>query len=245
MRHLLLVLAAALLWRAACAQPVFEGNTTVTWQEAMDRYTRLAAAHAGAKLVTIGQDDGGQPIHLFILSDGSGHTPDSIRASRKNILWITNGIHPGEPDGIDASLLLAQALLDSDQLMGLLVHTAVCIVPVYNVSGALNRGSTSRSSQNGPLAYGFRGNAKNLDLNRDFMKLGSENARTLVAALSAWDPDIYFETHVSDGADHQYIMALLATQKDKLAPPLAEFMTSVLMPEQYHWMGRKGLLMCP
>lgn len=246
MRHrLLLLLAAALLVQSASAQPVFQGNATVTWQEAIDRYARMGAAYAGAKLVTIGQDDGGQPIHLFILSDGSGHTPDSIRAAGKNILWITNGIHPGEPDGIDASLLLAQALLDSDQLMGLLVHTAVCIVPVYNVSGALNRGSTSRSSQNGPVAYGFRGNARNLDLNRDFMKLGSANARALVAALTAWDPDIYFETHVSDGADHQYIMALLATQKDKLAPPLAEYMSGVLVPGQYQWMGEKGLLMCP
>src|SRR5690606_23648524 len=116
----------------------------------------------------------------------------------------------GEPDGIDASLMLAQTLLDSDQLMGLLVNTAVCIVPVYNVSGALNRGSYSRANQNGPLEYGFRGNARNLDLNRDFMKMDSENARSLVSALSRWDPDVYFETHVSDGADHQYIMALLA-----------------------------------
>ena len=57
-----------------------------------------------------------------------------------------------------------------------------------------------------------------MDLNRDFMKMDSENARSLEAALTAWDPDIYFEPHVSDGADHQYTMALLATQKDKLSP---------------------------
>jgi hypothetical protein len=193
----------------------------------------------------LGHDDDGHPIHLFILSDGSGFTPDSIRAAGKNILWITNGIHPGEPDGIDASLLLAQALLESDQLMGLLVNTAVCIVPVYNVSGCLQRGSYSRANQNGPAEYGFRGNAKNLDLNRDFMKMDSENARTLVAALARWDPDIYFETHVSDGADHRYIMALLATQKDKLSKPLAEFMSGTLVPGQYAWMHRKGMRMCP
>ncbi len=227
------------------AQWVFEGDTSATWQQAIHRYAFLDSIHGGAKLTTIGHDDDGHPIHLFILSDGSGFTPDSIRAAGKNILWVTNGIHPGEPDGIDASLMLAQALLESDQLMGVLVNTAVCIVPVYNVSGSLNRGSFSRANQNGPREYGFRGNAKYLDLNRDFMKMDSENAHTLVAALTAWDPDIYFETHVSDGADHQYIMALMATQKDKLAKPLGDFMTGTLIPGQYEWMQRKNLLMCP
>jgi hypothetical protein len=240
-----LVLVLLACGNAMKAQWTFQGNRSATWQEAIARYSHLDSIHSGAKLTTIGMDDDGHPIHLFIISDGSGFTPDSIRATGKNILWITNGIHPGEPDGIDASLILAQALLESDQLMGLLVNTAVCIVPVYNVSGALNRGPHSRANQDGPEEYGFRGNAKNLDLNRDFMKMDSRNARSLVAALTAWDPDLYFETHVSDGADHQYIMALLATQKDKLAKPLAAFMTNTLIPGQYDRMNRKHLLMCP
>lgn len=239
----LLIIAFATM--NAHAQWSFKGDTTVTWQQSIARYQQLDAQHTGARLMEIGKDDDGHPIHLFVISDGSGFTPDSIRAAGKNILWITNGIHPGEPDGIDASLMLAQALLESDQLMGLVVHTAVCIVPVYNVSGALNRGSFSRANQNGPEEYGFRGNAKNLDLNRDFMKMDSENARSLVSALTRWDPDIYFETHVSDGADHQYIMALLSTQKDKLSGPIAEFMTNTLIPGQYTWMAKKNMLMCP
>jgi len=227
------------------AQWTFSGDSTVTWEQAIARYQALAAMHSGAKLIEIGHDDDGHPIHLFIISEGSGFTPDSIRAAGKNILWITNGIHPGEPDGIDASLMLAQALLESDQLMSLTVHTAVCIVPVYNVSGALNRGSFSRVNQDGPKEYGFRGNSKNLDLNRDFMKMDSQNARSLVSALAKWDPDIYFETHVSDGADHQYIMALLSSQKDKLSSPIADFMVKTLIPGQYAWMQRKQMLMCP
>ena len=239
------LLFTSILAATAMLAQTFTGNTSATWQEAINRYAQMDSLYAGAKLIVIGHDDGGRPIHLFILSDGSGFTPDSIRAAGKNILWVTNGIHPGEPDGIDASLMLARSLLDSDQLMGLLVHTAVCIVPVYNVSGALERGTHSRANQNGPREYGFRGNAKNLDLNRDFMKMDSQNARSLIPALAKWDPDIYFETHVSDGADHQYIMALLSAQKDKLAPPLADFMANTLIPGQYEWMAHKELLMCP
>ncbi|HPF89911.1 MAG TPA: M14 family zinc carboxypeptidase, partial [Flavobacteriales bacterium] len=227
------------------AQWRFEGNTTPTWEEVIQRYAEFDRTRPGTTLVQIGRDDDGSPIHLFVLSDGSGSTPDSIRAAGKNILWITNGIHPGEPDGIDASLLLVQALLDSDQYMGLLAHTAVCIVPVYNVSGARQRNGTSRVNQMGPEEYGFRGNARNLDLNRDFMKVDAANTRTLITALNTWDPDIYFETHVSNGADHQYVMELLTTHPDKLDPDLRHFMQERLMPRQYGWMEQRGHLMCP
>ena len=232
-------------WIQLSGQWQYQGTTTPTWPEVISRYKEMDRAHAGAKLMEIGHDDDGSPLHLFVISDGSGFTPDSIRRSNKNILWITNGIHPGEPDGIDASLLLAQALLDSDQYMGLLAKTAVCIVPVYNVNGSKQRSATSRANQNGPAEYGFRGNARNLDLNRDFIKMDAENTRGMVAALRYWDPDVYFETHVSNGADHQYVMELLTTQKDKLDPSLSAFMTSTMVPELHAWMDRKEILMCP
>ncbi len=227
------------------AQWTFKGDTTATWEQAIARYEQLDRMHTGARLMEFGNDDDGSPIHVFVLSDGSGFTPDSIRAAGKNILWITNGIHPGEPDGVDASLMLAQALLESDQLMGLLVHTAVCIVPVYNVWGAEQREHPSRPDQQGPAEHGIRGNARNLDLNRDFIKMDAENTRALETALARWDPDVYFETHVSDGADHRYVMELLTTEKDKLAPSLGSFMTETMVPELHAWMDRKGMLMCP
>ncbi|MBK6832444.1 MAG: hypothetical protein IPG92_17685 [Flavobacteriales bacterium] len=241
----LIILALLAARLPVAAQWHFTGDTTVTWEQAIARYQEFDRMHAGAQLFEIGKDDDGSPIHLFVISDGSGFTPDSIRNAGKNILWITNGIHPGEPDGIDASLLLAQALLESDQLMGLTVHAALCIVPVYNVSGAKRRGSFSRANQTGPVEYGFRGNARNLDLNRDFIKADASNTRALEAALVRWDPDVYFETHVSDGADHQYVMELLTTQKDKLNGGLSQFMTRTMIPELYEWMERKEMLMCP
>lgn len=229
----------------AMAQWRFEGDSTPTWEAVIARFEGLDQMHRGAKLFEIGADDDGSPIHLFVISDGSGFTPDSIRAAGKNILWITNGIHPGEPDGIDASLMLAQALLESDQLMGLTVRTAVCIVPVYNVSGAKQRNSASRVNQNGPAEYGFRGNARNLDLNRDMIKADSRNTRSLLTALTHWGPDVYFETHVSNGADHQYVMELLTSQKNKLDPALSRFVQRTLVPDLQAWMERKGIPMCP
>jgi murein tripeptide amidase MpaA len=239
------ILLSALLATPCLSQWTYTGDTTATWEQAVARYQDLDRLHSGAGLVEFGHDDDGSPLHLFLIADGSGFTPDSIRAAGKNILWITNGIHPGEPDGVDASLMLAQALLESDQLMGLMAHTAVCIVPMYNVSGAERRGAFSRANQNGPLEYGFRGNARNLDLNRDFIKADAENSRSMQRGLAQWDPDVYFETHVSDGADHQYVMELLTTQKDKLDGGLSAFMTRTMVPRLYEWMKSKNMLMCP
>ncbi|MCW5898144.1 MAG: hypothetical protein KIT10_02655 [Flavobacteriales bacterium] len=223
----------------------FTGTTTPTWAEAIDAFRDLDHAHAGATLTVMGADDDGSPIHLFILHDGTAPHPDSLRAAGKRILWITNGIHAGEPDGVDASLLLASALLHSDQYMGLLAKTTVCIVPVYNVSGAQQRNSHSRANQIGPEEYGFRANARNLDLNRDFIKADSRNTRDLLKTLRHWDPDIYFETHVSNGADHQYVMELLTTHPDRLEPALRMYLDGTLKPGLYEWMGQRGILMCP
>jgi len=230
---------------SASAQWTFTGTTTPTWAEAIGEFRELADMRTGATLTVLGADDNGQPIHLFILHDGTTPHPDSLRAMGKRILWITNGIHAGEPDGVNASLLLARALLDSDQYMGLLVNTAVCIVPMYNVSGALHRNSHSRANQNGPEEYGFRANARNLDLNRDLIKADSRNTQTLLAALNEWDPDIYLETHVSNGADHQYVMELLTTHPDRLESALRGFMKDTLKPGLYEWMDRRKQLMCP
>lgn len=223
----------------------FNGNSTPTWAETIGAYRELDEAHTGATLQVIGADDNGSPIHLFVLHDGSGATPDSIRAAGKRILWITNAIHAGEPDGVDASLLLARALLHSDQYMGLLARTAVCIVPIYNVSGAQLRNRHTRANQTGPEEYGFRANTRNLDLNRDLIKADSRNTRTLLESLAHWDPDIYFETHVSNGADHQYVMELLTTHPDRLEAPLQHFLKERLKPDLYAWMEQRGLLMCP
>ena len=229
----------------AFTQWSFSGSTTPAWAETIEAFRELADTRSGATMSVMGTDDNGSPMHLFVLHDGTFPHPDSLRAAGKSILWITNGIHPGEPDGVDASLLLARALLDSDQYMGLLANTAVCIVPVYNVSGAQQRNSHSRANQNGPEEYGFRANARNLDLNRDFIKADSRNTRDLLKALHHWDPDIYFETHVSNGADHQYVMELLTTHPDRLDPALRSYLSSTLKPGLSEWMNRRGQLMCP
>ena len=58
-------------------------------------------------------------------------------------------------------------MVQNDSLQKLCKTSIMTIIPVYNVGGALNRNSHTRANQNGPTTYGFRGNARNFDLNQD------------------------------------------------------------------------------
>lgn len=221
-------------------------NETVTWQEAIDMYQWLDEQYEDARLMEIGWTDAGRPLHLFVIDQGRDFSPELIRRSGKNILFINNGIHPGEPCGVDASLKLATDLLSGrDSCAVHLDQTAVAIVPLLNVGGALNRSPYHRANQNGPVEHGFRGNARNLDLNRDFIKLDSKNTQSLVALLREWDPDIFVDTHTSNGADYPYTITLINSHTQRHEPSQASFLDSTLLPFLFEGMERSPYLMSP
>ena len=222
------------------------GNTTATYAECIAYYQKLAAAYPQQmKMAEAGPTDAGQPLHEVVLSADSDPDPTSTRQKNRRILFIQNGIHPGEPEGIDASMMLARDLLQQPSLRKLLAQVTVVIVPVYNIDGMLNRNATTRVNQNGPATYGFRGNARHLDLNRDYIKQDSRNARSFAALFQKWQPDIFVETHTSNGADYQYTMTLIATQHSKLAPALGTYLQSQLLPALYQGMTQKKWPMTP
>ena len=222
------------------------GNTTATYAECIAYYQKLAAAYpAHLHLAEAGPTDAGQPLHEVVLSTDGDADPASTRRKNRRILFIQNGIHPGEPEGIDASMMLARDLMQQPRLQKLLAGVTVVIVPVYNIDGMLNRNSTTRVNQNGPAAYGFRGNARHLDLNRDYIKQESRNARSFAALFQKWQPDVFVETHTSNGADYQYTMTLIATQHNKLAPALGTYLQSQLLPALYKGMEQKKWPMTP
>jgi hypothetical protein len=239
-------MAACLIWLSCTgsqAQTRKIYTTTPTYGELIAVYTGFTVSSPHTQLLTYGTTDVGKPLHLFVVSKEKIFDPAELRKKNKRVLLINNGIHPGEPDGIDASIELVKTLLSKPaQLPDDLV---ICIVPVFNVDGCLNRGKYSRANQNGPEEYGFRGNARNLDLNRDFIKCDAANTRSLQLIFQEWKPDVFVDTHVSNGADYQYVMTLIATQKDKLSTGLAKFMTDELTPSLYKTMKEKKYEMCP
>ncbi|SET43769.1 M14 family metallopeptidase [Hymenobacter actinosclerus] len=221
------------------------GNTTATYDECLAYYQRLDAAYPEIQLREAGTTDSGRPLHVVVVSGDGDMDPASLRAKGRRVVFIQNGIHPGEPEGIDASLMLARDYVQNKALRRQLADVVLVIIPIYNVGGALNRNTSTRTNQNGPESYGFRGNARNLDLNRDYIKQDSRNARSFAALFQRWQPDVYVDTHTSNGADYQYTLTLIATQKDKLHPALSQYMQRELLPALYGGMDRKKWYLAP
>jgi hypothetical protein len=217
-------------------------NYTATYAEVMAYYPKLVKQYPQqVKLFNYGITDAGKPLTLVVVSKDGTFDPVKIKQQNKRVILINNGIHPGEPEGIDASMMLVRDLLKKNQLPK---DVVVCFIAVYNIDGSLNRG-VSRVSQNGPRAYGFRGNYRNLDLNRDFIKADSRNALAFMQILNNWKPDIFLDNHASNGADYQYVMTLIETQKDKQHPLLAEYTAKTLSPELFRRMEKSGFEMVP
>ncbi|KAA9326007.1 M14 family metallopeptidase [Adhaeribacter soli] len=221
------------------------GNQTVTYADCIAWYQKLDKEYAQIKIREYGKTDVGKPLHLVVFSPEKVFDPDKIRKHNKRILFIQNGIHPGEPEGIDASMMLLRDLLQKPEWKQQLQNLVIIVVPVYNVDGMLNRNSGTRANQDGPESYGFRGNARNLDLNRDYIKTESGNAKAFQEIFQEWQPDIFVETHTSNGADYQYVMTLIATQKDKLQPVLGQYLEAEMLPHLYAEMEKAGFPMIP
>ncbi|QJW90839.1 M14 family metallopeptidase [Spirosoma taeanense] len=214
-----------------------QGRQTATYTEIIRYYQQLDRQFKQAKLIEIGKTDVGKPLHLFLLA------ADQVFTSRPDrvTLLINNGIHPGEPEGIDACMMLARDLLLANKLPK---NVLLAIVPVFNVGGSLNRG-VSRANQNGPETYGFRGNARNLNLNRDFIKADAENTRSFQAMFQSLKPQVFVDNHTSNGADYQHVVTYFATQKDKLHPAVSGYMTQTFQPNLDKALTEKGFPPAP
>ena len=200
------------------------------YKEAIEYYQQLADSYPEITLTEIGETDSGHPLHLVIFNTDGKTDINTIKNSPKNRVLINNGIHPGESDGIDASMMMLRDIVQSDSLKKSYKNTLINIIPIYNIGGALNRNSHTRVNQNGPKEYGFRGNAQNYDLNRDFVKQDTKNAVSFAQIFHTIDPDVFIDNHVSNGADYQYAITHLFTQHNKLGGALGKFIETQMRP---------------
>ncbi len=121
----------------------------------------------------------------------------------------------------------------------------LAFIPIYNIGGCLNRSANYRVDQDGPEEFGFRGNSQNLDLNRDFIKCDSKDARAFTEIFHLLDPDVLVDNHVSNGADYQHVMTLLTTQHNKLGGVMGDFLSTSFEPGIYSSMKTKGYDLIP
>jgi hypothetical protein len=220
-----------------------KGKESATYAQSIAYYQQLALKYKSIQIKTMGPTDAGLPLHIVLFSSDKQFTSAEWKKKNKLVILVTNGIHPGEPDGIDASMMLMRDLASGK--IKAPSNIVLAVMPVYNIGGALNRNSSSRVNQDGPVSYGFRGNSQNLDLNRDFIKSDTKEAVSFAKIFHWLNPDIYLDNHVSDGADYQYTMTLLTTQHNKLGGEIGKYLHATFEPSLFKGMSEKGMTMTP
>lgn len=220
----------------------FSGNQTPTYPNLLKFYDSLAQKKK-VELFNMGQSDYGLPIYLCVLNGAKDSLKTIEKLKTSTNIFINNGIHPGEPDGINAC-----GLVTLDYIKGKLKidpNVTFSFILCYNVDGMMVRSSTSRANQNGPEEYGFRGNAQNLDLNRDFIKMDSENAFTFVRTFHLLKPAVFVDTHVSDGADYQYTLTLIHSMKERLTKSIRKLTYDRFIHDMSREMDKHNIELIP
>ena len=173
---------------------------------------------------SFGKSGQGRDLPLLIASDDGTFTPEAARKKGKAIIFIQAGIHAGEIDGKDAGLALLRDAVITKTRPELLKDVVILYVPIYSVDGHENSNPYMRINQNGPDEMGFRANATNLNLNRDYMKADAPETRAWLALWNEWKPDFFIDCHVTDGADFQYNVTYEYAHFQEVSPLLKNWM---------------------
>lgn len=211
------------------------GNQTTTYEEMVKFYALLDQKFQNISMVSKGKDDNGEPIRLVVFN--------ASKDKNAPVILINNGIHPGEPDGIDATMMLMRDLAIGK--LKLPSNIQIAAIQCYNISGMIRRGKYSRANQNGPEEYGFRGNARNYDLNRDFIKTDTENAKSFQEIIHWLQPIFFIDNHVSNGADYQYLFTFISTNKERLGKALGTYFHQEMQPKIVQNVEKNNVLTVP
>jgi murein tripeptide amidase MpaA len=206
-------------------------RATPRYDETMAYLKRVAAAAPRqVKLETFGKTPEGRELWVAIVSKDGAFEPAAVRRSGRAVLLIQNAIHAGEMDGKDACLALVRDMAVTKSQARLLDNVVVVIIPIYNADGHERFGAFNRINQNGPEQMGWRTQAQNLNLNRDYLKADAAETRAFLKLFQRWLPDFFVDDHVTDGADYQYDTTYAIDVGPDVAPPIADWLERELKP---------------
>jgi hypothetical protein len=174
-----------------------------------DEVVRSCAAyestwHDAVRCITFGKTPEGRPMLALVASRSGALTPQAARERKLPVMLMQGGIHAGEIDGKDAGFLALREILNNEAAAGALKSFVLVFVPVFNVDGHERFGHWNRPNQVGPQEMGWRANARNFNLNRDYTKADTPEMQAMLRLLGSWDPTMYVDMHVTDGAEFQH-----------------------------------------
>ncbi|PIE02833.1 MAG: carboxypeptidase [Acidobacteria bacterium] len=192
---------------------------------------KLVAASDSLEMRSLGKSREGRDIWMVIASNQGLFQPEAIRQSGKPVFLIQAGIHAGEIDGKDAGLMLLRDMTVAGRKRHLLDDIVVLFIPILNVDGHERRSEFNRINQRGPLHMGWRTNAGNLNLNRDYAKADTEGIRAVLKCIRDYQPVLYYDIHVTDGIDYQYDITFGGNGVRGFSPESGQYLYRTLFPQ--------------
>ena len=174
------------------------------YENTLKYFQKFADKTPFVNIKTIGLTPQGRELKVIIVSKDKAFSAEQAKKTGKAIVLIQNGIHPGEVEGKDACMLLLREILITKEKQHLLDNTILLIIPVLNVDGHERVSPFNRPNQNGPKKMGWRTNALNLNLNRDYLKADTPEIKSFLKLFNEWLPDFMIDNHTTNGADYQY-----------------------------------------
>jgi hypothetical protein len=216
-------------WRTPAEAADF--RTTPRYAETLAYARRLAAAAPRQlRLETFGKTGEGRALIAVIASKDGVFDPAALHRAGRPIVLVQNSIHAGEMDGKDASLALLRDMVVTKEKAPLLERIVPVVILIYNADGHERFAAHNRINQNGPEETGWRTQARNLNLNRDYMKADAPETRAFLKLWNRWLPDLFVDTHVTDGADYQYDTTYGFDTGPDIFPAIAEWQRDVMAP---------------
>lgn len=188
-------------------------RSTSTYAEVVGFMKIVADASPLIHLTSYGTTYEGRMMPMAVvgtnLADGSA---GAVKATGKLRVHIQANIHAGEVEGKEATLVLLREFAQG-QHAEWLDSMVFLITPIFNADGNERFGLNNRPRQNGPInGMGTRANGQGLNINRDFTKLDTPEARAFAKLWTDYDPYVGMDLHTSDGSTHAYHLTY--------APPL-------------------------
>ena len=221
------------------------GSASPSYTQTIEYFSELEKKSGCVKLVQFGITPRGEKQYAVVIAKNRCFTPKAARRAGRRVVVIQNGIHPGEIEGKDAWMILAREIVVEKLHKEWLDSQVLILIPVLNIDGHNRASEYNRVNQNGPTVQGWRTNAHNLNMNRDYAKADAPEMRAYLKFIHSWNPDFIIDNHTTNGADYQYDISYGLEIHQNIDMALAYFNMNVLTPELVHRLESKGLKVGP
>ena len=140
------------------------------YAEAVAIAKKMALASPWVHIVQYGTSPEGRPMIAMIVAKDGDFTPALAAKAQKAVIYIQSGIHSGEIESQDTTLMLVRDIAVTKRYSSWLDHAVFVAITNFNLDGHEYFSPFNRANQNGPEQTGLRETPRGLNLNRDYMK---------------------------------------------------------------------------